>query len=426
MTEAVVAPEARALDAADPLAPLRGRFLLPVGADGAPLVYLCGQSLGPEPLEASARIEDVLAQWATLAVRGHHAGRAPWLGYHEQFAVPLARLVGAAPGEVVAMNTLTVNLHLMLVSFYRPTTTRHRILIEHAAFPSDRYALVSQLGCHGRSAADSLVEVRPRPGSDLLTTEDVVAAIEREGEALALVLLPGVQYLTGQWLDMAAITRAARAQGARIGWDLAHAIGNVPLALHDLDVDFAVWCSYKYLCGGPGAVAGAFVHERHGQDGTLPRLAGWWGHDAATRFQMGPEFVPMAGAEGWQLSNPPVLSLAPLLAALGLFDAAGVDRLRTKSLALGARARALIEARLAGRVTIITPAADAGHGAQLSLRLSGGAGRGRAVFERLTAAGVIGDWREPDIIRIAPAPLYNSFADVDRAVAALAGAVDAA
>ena len=423
MTESGVSDEARALDAADELASFRGRFLLPVGADGAPAIYLCGNSLGPLPLEASVRVEEVLAQWANLGVRGHHVGRAPWLDYHRQFAAPLARLVGANADEVVAMNTLTVNLHLLLVSFYRPSASRHRILIEQSAFPSDRYAVDSQLALHGRSARESLIEVGARSGEDLLRTEDIIAAIERAGDTLALVLLPGVQYLSGQRLDIEAITRTARRQGARVGWDLAHAVGNVPLALHDADVDFAVWCGYKYLCGGPGAIAGAFVHQRHAAE-ALPRLAGWWGHDAATRFSMGPDFVPMPGAEGWQLSNPPILALAPLIAALALFDAAGMARLRAKSLALTARARALIERHCAGRVTIVTPRAPEAHGAQLSLRLS--AGRGRDLFARLEAAGVIGDWREPDVIRLTPAPLYNTFAEVDRAVAELANALVAA
>jgi kynureninase len=415
--------DARALDAADALAGFRRQFRLPLAPDGTTAVYLCGNSLGPMPVRAAERVETVLELWSNLAVRGHFSGPEPWLTYHEQFAAPLARLVGAAPGEVVAMNTLTVNLHLMLASFYRPSAQRHRILIEKSAFPSDRYAVVSQLQLHGRDAADSLLEVGPRAGEDVLRTDDLLAAIDRAGSSLALVLLPGVQYLSGQALDIAALTRAGRDRGACVGWDLAHAIGNVPLALHDSGADFAVWCSYKYLCGGPGAVAGAFVHQRHAHDPTLPRLTGWWGHDAGTRFAMGPEFSPMRGAEGWQLSNPPVLALAPLAAALALFEAAGPGPLRRKSLALTAHLRALVERDCAGRVAVITPRADAEHGAQLSLRLVGSAAAGREVFDRLTAAGIIGDWREPDVIRLAPAPLYNTFAEVERAVAALRTAV---
>lgn len=423
MTDTPVSAQAAAFDAADQLADFRSRFRLPLAPDGSPSIYLCGNSLGPQPVDADARVRDVMQAWATLGVRGHHEGTEPWINYHEQFAAPLARIVGAMPNEVVAMNTLTVNLHLLLVSFYRPTAARHRVLIEQSAFPSDRYALVSQLAHRGRSAADSLIEVGPRAGEDLLRTADLVDAIDRAGSTLALVLLPGVQYLSGQVLDVAAVTAAARRHGAVVGWDLAHTAGNVPVALHDSGADFAVWCNYKYLCGGPGAIAGAFVHERHAANAALPRLAGWWGHDASTRFEMGPNFVPMRGAEGWQLSNPPVLGLAPLAAALAIFDAAGMSRLRAKSLALSSFARRRIEARCAGRVTIVTPAAESERGCQLSLRLAGGAAHGRRVFAALTRQGVIGDWREPDIVRIAPAPLYTRFADVERAVDILSTAV---
>ena len=419
------AAQALALDGADPLAGFRGQFRLPRAPDGAAALYLCSNSLGLMPVHAEARVAQILDSWARQGVGGHEAGGAPWLTYHEQFAAPLGRLLGSAPGEVVAMNTLTVNLHLLLVSFYAPTRTRHKILIERAAFPSDRYAVASQLAFHGLDAAGSLLEVGPRAEEDLLRTEDVIAAIERAGPSLALVLLPGVQYLTGQLLDIAAISASAGAAGARIGWDLAHAIGNVPLNLHDSGADFAVWCSYKYLCGGPGAVAGAFIHARHAQDPALPRFTGWWGHHAASRFDMPATFVPMAGAEGWQLSNPPVLALAPLAAALALFDAAGMGLIRQKSLALGRFMRVAIERRCAGRVTLITPATPAEHGAQLSLRIAGGPGRGRDVHRALGAAGVVCDWREPDVIRLAPAPLYNTYTEVDRAISHLARAVGA-
>jgi len=423
MTERPVSAEAQALDRDDRLAGLRARFRLPLGPDGRTAIYLCGNSLGPVPVDAEARIRDELERWATLAVRAHHDGAPPWMHYHQQFAAPLGRLVGAAEREVIAMNTLTVNLHLLLVSFYRPTSGRHRILIERGAFPSDRYAIVSQLRFHGFAPEEALVEVGPRDGEDLLRTEDVVAAIERAQDSLALVLLPGVQYRTGQVLDVRAITAVARRRGVVIGWDLAHSIGNVPVALHDSGADFAVWCHYKYLCGGPGAIAGAFVHERHARAPELPRFAGWWGHDAATRFAMGPDFVPMHGAEGWQLSNPPVLALAPLVAALEAFDSAGLAALREKSLRQTAFARRLIGERLAGRVAIVTPPADAERGCQLSLRLADGADSGRRAFARLTAAGVIGDWREPDVIRLAPAPLYNTFTEVERAIGVLSDAL---
>jgi kynureninase len=406
---------AAALDAADDLRGFRGRFRLPLGADGRPAIYFCGNSLGPQPIDAAARVQEILDDWARHGVLGHHAGDRAWLPYHERFAAPLARLAGALPVEVVLMNTLTVNLHLLMVSFFRPHGRRTRVLVERGAFPSDRYAVVSQLRFHGLAPADALIEVGPRDGEALLRTGDVIDAIERAGDTLALVLLPGVQYLTGQVLEMAAITAAGRRAGAAVGWDLAHAIGNVPLRLHDWGADFAVWCSYKYLCGGPGAIAGAFVHERHARDATLPRFAGWWGHDKDTRFAMGPDFLPIPGAEGWQLSNGPILSMAPLVAALELFDAAGIDRLRRKSLSLTAYARRLLEARCRGRVRIVTPADDA-RGCQLSLQLTAGAAAARRTFERLEAAGVIGDWREPDVIRLAPAPLYNTHHEVERCV----------
>lgn len=424
MTEAPTGEAAaRALDAADPLREFRGRFELPLSPDGTPAIYFCSNSLGAMPRAARSEVGALLEAWATLGVRGHETGENPWIDYHAPFAAPLAALVGADPAEVVAMNSLTVNLHLLLASFYRPTTTRHRILIEQGAFPSDRYAVVSQLEFHGRSAADSLLEVVPRADADTLSTESVIEAIERAGASLALVLLPGVQYLTGEVLDLRAIGASAAKVGAAIGWDLAHAIGNVPLALHDSGADFAVWCSYKYLCGGPGAVAGAFVHARHGTNATLPRFAGWWGHDAASRFAMPPRFRPMPGAEGWQLSNPPVLALAPLKAALAEFEAAGIARLRAKSLALTRFARAALERRVGERVEVLTPAVPEAHGAQLSLKVRGGAAAGRGVHAALGAAGVIGDWREPDVIRLAPAPLYNTFGEVERAIGHLAQAV---
>ncbi|MCZ8131895.1 MAG: kynureninase [Steroidobacteraceae bacterium] len=414
--------EAAALDAADPLREFRARFAIPRAAHGGEAIYFCGHSLGPQPLAAAARVRDLLDDWAMLGVRGHVEGTRPWLPYHEPFAAPLARLVGAEPAEVVAMNSLTVNLHLMLVSFYRPTAARHRILLERHAFPSDRYALASQVRFHGYDPASALLELAPREGETGLRTEDVLATLDRERERLALVLLPGVQYLSGQVLDVAAITAAARRAGVPVGWDLAHAVGNVPLRLHDWDADFAVWCSYKYLCGGPGAVAGCFVHARHAQATDLPRFAGWWGHEVATRFRMGPEFVPTPGADGWQLSNGPVLAMAPLAAALEVYDAAGMARIRAKSLALGAHARRRLTERLGARVAVLTPPGEAA-GAQLSLRLPSGRDAARAAFERLTAAGVIGDWREPDVIRLAPAPLWNTYTEVARAVDTLADAI---
>jgi kynureninase len=411
------------LDARDPLRSLAAEFHQPHDRSGARLVYLCGHSLGLQHESTQAYVDQELADWRRLAVLGHHTAGRPWIPYHERAAPGLAALTGAGAGEVVAMNSLTVNLHLMMVSFFRPSAPRTRILIEKSAFPSDRYAVVSQLEFHGLNAQEDLIEIAPRPGEPALRTEDIAEHIEQQGSRLALVLLPGVQYLSGQVLEIAPLVLAARNAGAAVGLDLAHAVGNVPLALHDWNVDFAVWCSYKYLNAGPGAVGGCFVHERHAIRRDLPRFAGWWGHDKAARFQMGPDFDPIPGAEGWQLSNPPVLSTAPLLASLAVFERAGIDRLREKSLALTAYLRRLIEARLPEAVEFVTPRADAARGSQLSLRLKLPRGAAKRCHERLIAEGVIGDWREPDTLRLSAAPLYTSFRDVFTAVEALARAV---
>ncbi|MEA3151190.1 MAG: kynureninase [Gammaproteobacteria bacterium] len=376
------------------------------------MVYLSGHSLGLQPKSTAAHVDQELADWRRLGVLGHHRAMRPWIGYHEALAAPLAELVGAAATEVVAMNSLTVNLHLMMVSFFKPTVTRNRVLIEKSAFPSDRYAIVSQLQFHGLDAGRHLIEVEPRPGERTLRTEDVISVIEREGAGLALVLLPGVQYLTGQSLQLAPLITAARRAGATVGLDLAHAVGNTLLRLHDWNADFAVWCSYKYLNAGPGAVGGCFVHERHARDTALPRFAGWWGQRKSTRFDMGPEFTPIEGAEGWQISNPPILSTAPLLASLDIFERAGMNRLREKSIALTGFMQRLIEALLPDQIDIITPAPIEERGCQLSLRIALPPHAARRCHERLSAAGVIGDWREPDILRLAPMPLYNSYSDV--------------
>lgn len=414
---------ARQLDAADELAGFRRRFHIPPGPDGADSVYLCGNSLGLQPVEAAPIVEELLADWRRLGVDGHFHARRPWMPYHEQFAAPLADLAGADPVEVVCMNTLTVNLHLMMVSFYRPDRDRYRLLIEKPAFPSDRYAAESQVLCHGLDPADALIEIGPREGESWIREEDILDVIDRLGDTIALVMLPGVQYYSGQLFDMGSITAAARNRGCRVGWDLAHAVGNVPLALHDWDADFAVWCSYKYLNGGPGAIAGCFVHARHELDETLPRFAGWWGHDKRSRFRMGPTFEPLPGAEGWQLSNPPIFAMAPLIAALDLFAEAGIGALAEKSRRLTRFLEETIEDRLADRFEILTPREPDSRGAQLSLRLEAGRDGGRDVFDRLTRAGVVVDWREPDVIRAAPVPLYNSFEDVCRFVTALEEAV---
>ena len=368
-------------------------------------------------------VEQELQDWRRLGVLGHTEGARPWIPYHERAAPVLADLAGAMEGEVVAMNSLTVNLHLMMVSFFRPDATRNTVLIEGSAFPSDRYAVVSQLEFHGLTASQNLVEVGPRTGERTLRTEDVIERIEREASRLNLVLLPGVQYLTGQLLDMPALIAAARRAGAHVGVDLAHAIGNTPLQLHDWNADFAVWCSYKYLNAGPGAVGGCFVHERHARNFTLPRFAGWWGHNKAQRFLYAPQFDPIAGAQGWQISNPPILSTAPLLASLQIFQRAGMRALRAKSIALTGFMQKLIEEHLHGQVEVVTPSEPQQRGCQLSLRLARPAAEARRCHEALTAAGVVGDWREPDVLRLAPIPLYNSFADVLAAVDILAQAV---
>lgn len=416
------ASDAALLDARDPLAGFRERFHVPPHGDGE-CVYLCGNSLGLQPKSAARYLDEELEAWRRFGVEGHFRGRRPWKDYHEQFAAPLAALTGAREHEVVCMNGLTVNLHLLMVSFYRPTKSRYKLLIERSAFPSDRYAAVSQVLFHGLEPADALVEVGRREGETHLRDEDIAAAIRDAGDSLALVLLPGVQYLSGEVLDIVGLTAAAHAVGARAGWDLAHAIGNLPLSLHEAGADFAAWCSYKYLNGGPGAVAGAFVHERHASDASLPRFAGWWGHDKAVRFRMEPDFKPISGSEGWQLSNPPVLGMAALLASLEVFMEAGMARLRDKSLALTALLEQRLDETLAGAVEILTPRTPARRGCQLSLRLREGAAAGREVHARLSAAGMICDWREPDVIRVAPVPLYNRYADVERFVLALEDAL---
>jgi kynureninase len=415
MNDLLSRTHAIALDAADPLRSFRHEFLLPRHKHGEQ-VYFCGNSLGLQPRGARKAVEQVLDKWAHEAVEGHFRGQAQWLTYHEQVREPLARIVGALPGEVVAMNSLTANLHLMMVSFYRPTSRRPAILIEAGAFPSDRHAVESQIRFHGFNPDTDLIEVEPDEAEGTISMEALERAIAEHGPRLALVLWPGVQYRTGQAFDLAEITRLAHAAGAVAGFDLAHAAGNLPLALHDADADFAVWCNYKYLNAGPGAVAGAFVHQRHAQ-ADLPRFAGWWGHEKETRFLMAPQFRPTPGAEGWQLSNPPVLALAPLLASLELFDkAGGIAAVRAKSERLTGFLEELIEARLLDTLEIITPAEPERRGCQLSLRVAGGRERGRELFDYLAKVGVLGDWREPDVIRISPVPLYNSFKDVHRFV----------
>ncbi|NIK50459.1 kynureninase [Xanthomonas arboricola] len=414
MTDLLSRAHAVALDAADPLRHLRDDFVFPQHA-GQDQTYFVGNSLGLQPRGARAMVAEVLDQWGALAVEGHFTGPTQWLTYHQLVRDGLARVVGTQPGEVVAMNTLSVNLHLMMASFYRPTPERGAILIEAGAFPSDRHAVESQLRLHGLDPATQLIEVEADQPNGTVSMAAIADAIARHGPRLALVLWPGIQYRTGQAFELGEIARLARAQGAMVGFDLAHAVGNIALTLHDDGADFAVWCHYKYLNAGPGAVGGCFVHARHANS-DLPRMAGWWGHEQQSRFRMEPQFVPSPGAEGWQLSNPPVLALAPLRASLELFDQAGMPALRAKSEQLTGHLEQLIHARVPQVLQIVTPAEPAQRGCQLSLRVAGGRAQGRSLFEYLQSVGVLGDWREPDVIRIAPVPLYNRFSDLHRLV----------
>lgn len=398
---------ARQLDAEDPLRPYRDQFYIPPGPNGEPSIYLCGHSLGLQPKAVRELMDQELDAWARLGVAGHFKEDAPWYTYAELLREPGARLVGARPGEVVMMNSLTINLHLMMATFYRPTAARHKILLEEPTFPSDRYAVLSQIRHHGYDPAEVLLTVKPRPAEYLVREDDIEEVLERHGQEIALVLIGGVNFFTGQFFELPRITMAAHRQGCYVGFDLAHAAGNVVLQLHDWNVDFAVWCSYKYLNAGPGAVAGCFVHERHGNNLSLPRLAGWWGNDPATRFRMHlePEFVPRSGADGWQVSNPPIFALVPLRASLALFDQAGMAALRAKS----ERLTAYLEFLLADRFELLTPHDPARRGCQLSIRVTD---QPRERFRALQTAGVVCDFREPDVIRVAPVPLYNIFAEV--------------
>ena len=397
------------LTATDPLGSYRDRFHIPKKRDGSHAVYLCGHSLGLQPKSARAYVEQEMKDWEQLGVEGHFQARNPWMPYHELLTASTARLVGAKPDEVVVMNSLTVNLHLLMATFYRPSTERHKILIETNAFPSDRYAVASQIRFHGYDPADSLIEMSPRAGETNIRIEDIEALGQAEGERIALILFPGVNYYSGQAFDCDRITKAGHAKGCVVGFDMAHGAGNLALKLHDWDVDFAAWCSYKYLNSGPGGIAGCFVNERHARDTGLTRFAGWWGHDKESRFRMGSDFQAIASAEGWQLSNPSILALAALRASMDIFDEAGMDRLRAKSERLTGYLEYLLKQNGSNRFQPVTSSDPAQRGAQLSLRIST---NGRKVCDQLAGAGIICDWREPDIMRVAPVPLYNSFMDV--------------
>ncbi len=402
---------AQSMDAADPLRSFREEYLFPQH-QGRDTLYFCGNSLGLQPRGAEAAIARELDRWQALGVEGHFQGDLPWTEFHKALAPVSAQIVGAAgTHELVIMNTLTVNLHLMMVTFYRPDSKRYKIIMEAGAFPSDQYAIESQVRYHGEDPETAIVEVAPRPGEELLRTEDIVAAIERHGSQTALVLFGGINYYTGQFYDIETITAAAHRVGAIAGFDLAHAAGNVPLELHDWNVDFAVWCTYKYLNSGPGALGGVFIHERHARNTELPRFAGWWGHNEERRFLMEKGFLAIPAAEGWQLSNAPILAMAPMLASHDLFGRAGMAKLRDKSILLTGYLEFLIdELRREGyNYQFITPRNPEKRGCQLSF-LTGP--NGKALFDFLMRNGVICDWREPNVIRIAPTPMYNSFQDV--------------
>ncbi len=406
---------ARRMDAEDPLRHFRDEFLFPQH-QGEPVIYLVGNSLGLQPRKTKSYVMGALEDWEKLGVEGHFRGEHPWMPYHEFLTEQTARLVGALPIEVAVMNTLSVNLHLMMVSFYRPSGERRKILMEAGAFPSDQYAVASQVRFHGYSPEEAILRLRPRPGEETLRTEDILETIERHGKEIALVLLGNVNYLTGQAFDMRAITRAAHAQGCRVGFDLAHGAGSLHLSLHDDGPDFAVWCSYKYLNGGPGTLGGVFVHERHARDKSLPRFEGWWGHNKQTRFQMGPDFDPSPGAEGWLLSNSPILQLSALRASMDIFDRATMPALRQKSERLTGYLEFLLDRLPPGFVRLLTPRDPQQRGVQLSLRFSK---EPRRMLEKLNSAGVFCDFRSPGVIRAAPAPLYVSFHDVYRFVGVL-------
>ncbi len=407
--------QAAQYDQEDQLAVYRNQFHIPEN-DKGPLVYFCGNSLGLQPKNTANAMQLEMDKWQNDAVKGHFSGDFPWMTYHEFLQETGAELVGAKPSEVVYMNSLTANLHFLMVSFYRPQGQKRKILIEDHAFPSDHYAAASQVDWHGLDVDNDLLLLKPRKGEDTLRTDDILSTIDEHADQLALILLPGVQYYTGQVLDMKAITEKAQQHGIAVGFDLAHATGNLEMALHDWGVDFAAWCSYKYLNSGPGAVAGAFVHEKHHGE-KLPRLQGWWGHEKNTRFDMDNEFKPAPGADAWQLSNPPILSLAAVRASLEVFkEAGGMQPLTAKSKQLTGFLRQMLEDFCGDKVKILTP--TEAQGCQLSLVIKSDK-PGKAVYQALSDAGIVVDWREPDVIRVAPAPLYNSYNDAYRFVETL-------
>ena len=404
---------AKIMDQSDPLRSFRASFHMPKNKDGDEYVYLCGNSLGLQPISTKKALDQELVDWANLGVEGHLHAKNPWLPYHEFLTHSMAKLVGAKPEEVVVMNTLSVNLHLMMVSFYRPEGKRNKILIESDAFPSDRYAVESQIRFHGLEPSECLLELRPRMGEFCIREDDIEELINREGEHIALMMIGNPNYYTGQLFDMKQISKWAHECGAFIGFDCAHGAGNVPLNLHDSGVDFAVWCSYKYLNSGPGSLGGCYIHERHLGKKEIPRFEGWWGHNKFTRFGMRDDFDPIPTIEAWQLSNPPILSMAAIKSSLEIFDAAGISNLRSKAIKLTGYLEYLLDKIGDDRIRIITPRNQEKRGCQLSIQVKNA---DKKLYDEITLKGVIADWREPDVIRVAPVPLYNSFEDVYRFV----------
>lgn len=400
------------LDATDELKDYRNRFHIP-SANGKSLIYFCGNSLGLQPKSTRAYLEQELTDWQNLGVEGHLHAKNPWLYYHHFLTDATARLVGAKPIEVVVMNSLTVNLNLLMISFYRPTAKRNKIMMEYMAFPSDQYAVENQVKFHGYNPNDAIIELMPREGENCIRTTDILAKIDEHKDELALIMIGGVNYYTGQLFDMATITSHAKncSSDIVVGYDLAHAAGNVKMQLHDWGVDFATWCSYKYLNSGPGGTSGVFVHEKHAENNLLPRLSGWWGNDESTRFKMQKGFIPQQGAAGWQMSNAQVLSMAAHRASLAIFDEVGMDKLIAKSKLLTGYLEFLLLNGKRKDFKIITPEDVAQRGCQLSIVMNE---NGKKTFDALTQNGVIADWREPDVIRVAPVPLYNTFEDVYR------------
>ena len=400
---------AQQCDEKDPLHGYREKFHLPMQNNGEPYIYLCGNSLGLQPKSTEDALMQELKDWKNLGVEGHFHAKNPWMPYHEFLTTHMATIVGAKPIEVVVMNTLSVNLHLLMASFYRPTESRYKILMEVDAFPSDRYAIKSQLHFHGHP--DGLLILKPRAGEVLLREEDIMQTIREQGDEIALILIGNPNYYTGQVFDIKAIASLGHEKGCKVGFDLAHGAGNLPLELHDSGIDFAAWCTYKYLNSGPGSVGGCFIHERHAHDFDLPRFAGWWGHNKETRFKMRDGFDPIPGAEGWQLSNPPILSLAAIKASLEIFAEVGMPALLEKAKALTGFLEFCLNDMEDDRIRIVTPEDPKQRGCQLSIQVLNA---DKTLFEKITAEGVIADWREPDVIRVAPVPLYNSYADVYR------------